>query len=210
MKKSSIILVLLLAVTGILSAQRDTTYVVKSGTSLIKHQEKNFPDGRRVVTDEPLTQADFSADIAKLSGAIHAGAVQTLERNMAAQYIAALDSSVTTLIGANIMDSIMSTVYQALNGYTWNLVSKQSQPASFEILNGDMYLKSGTAYFKTIPYSSEWIRVKDVFGKGQDADLFLWRGSFVSIDYRVALVASGKNTQPSKRTVVSRRQNTRE
>lgn len=190
-------------------SSKDT--LIRDGERFSLKTETVYDNGRTSTTSTSMDTLDVYKNyvnaIYSLSNQVSDAAVAALNRRFAESNMLSQSDKIVEMCGVNVIDSIETSVYNKIKPLTWKLtgVDTAAVPVQIEKDGIGFYMQIKSAKFKVHLFNERWIQLVDLYGKGVNLDLFLWRGAFVSPDYRIILSAKSVNQPQEKRTVISRR-----
>lgn len=207
----------------------DTSYISSNNGKFVRYSEVRYEDGRVVTEQAPMDSTEISRvyerDILTLAAQVSEKNIQALERKQASALIHAKSKKIKEVSGADILDSVGYPIFQKLQTVEWKMTGIDTNAIDVDLKRNaaNFVISIKGKNFKTTIYNESWIQIQDLYGKGVDCDLFLWRGVYMSADMRLALVAKSLKGEKATKAVlkapsstktktgtVSRRKTTRE
>ena len=198
----------LLAGQSVVSS-KDT--LVRDGERFSLKTETVYDNGRTSTTSTSMDTMDVYKNyvnaIYTLSNQVSDAAVAALNRKFAEKNMLSQSEKIKDMCAVSVIDSIEQSVYEKIKPLSWQIsgLDTSAVPAVIGKNGIGFYLEIKNSKFKIHLFNERWIQLVDLYGKGVNLDLFLWRGAFVSPDYRIILSAKSVNQPQEKRTVISRR-----
>ena len=211
--KYTFLLVFLPAIIAAQSVVFSHDTIINDGSRFIRQVQIAYDNGQKTETatsmDSLTLTKTYETGIRQAANQVSESNILSMGRRQAAGNFRAESARISNLSGANILDSIGFGVFEKLKNLEWVLSGIDTIPLRVEIGRNqtDFYITIKKSAFRVFFYADNWIQIPDLYGKGIDQDLFLWRGAFVSPDYRIILSATGIKSVAPAPTTVSHRKN---